>query len=74
MRMDHKKSSGNVFPDLDLPNSEQKLLKAELTMQVQKLIKERGFTQSKAAEFLGTTQAQVSNLMRRPPVSSRSAS
>ena len=69
MRMDHEKSSGNVFADLGLPNSEQELLKAELTVQVYKLIKERGLTQSKAAELLGTTQAQVSALMRCRPVS-----
>jgi len=51
MRMDHKKSSGNVFPDLDLPNSEQKLLKAELTMQVQKLIRSEGSLKAKPRSF-----------------------
>ena len=33
MRTHHKKSSGNVFADLGLPNSEQELLKAKLTVQ-----------------------------------------
>lgn len=69
MITDHETSSGNVFSDLGLPNSEQELLKAKLTVQIYKLIKERGFTQGKAAEFLGTTQAQVSALMRCRPVS-----
>ena len=60
------------FADLGLPNSEQELFKAKLTLQIYKLIKERELTQSKAAELLGTTQAQVSALMRpevtkRPP-------
>jgi predicted XRE-type DNA-binding protein len=62
-------SSGNVFADLGLPNSEQELLKAKLTVQIYKLIKEQNLTQSKAAELLGTTQAQVSALMRCRPVS-----
>ena len=65
----HERSSGNVFDDLGLPNSEQELLKAKLTVQIYKLIKEQNLTQTKAAELLGTTQAQVSALMRCRPVS-----
>jgi len=65
----HESSSGNVFADLGLPNSEQELLKAKLTVQIYKLIKGSGLTQGKAAELLGTTQAQVSALMRCRPVS-----
>ena len=69
MTTHHEESSGNVFADLGLPNSEQELLKAKLTVQIYKLIKQRELTQSKAAELLGTTQAQVSALMRCRPVS-----
>ena len=69
MKKDYEKSSGNVFADLGLPNSEQELLKAKLTVQIYQIIKHRGLTQSKAAELLGTTQAQVSALMRCRPVS-----
>ena len=68
-RLHHEKSSDNVFTDLGLPNSEQELLKARLTVQIYKLIKERELTQSNAAQLLGTTQAQVSALMRCRPVS-----
>lgn len=64
-----EKSSGNVFADLGLPNSEQELLKAKLSVQIYKLIKEQNLTQTKAADLLGTTQAQVSALMRCRPVS-----
>ena len=52
-----------------VPNSEQELLKAELTVQIFKLVSERKLTQSNATELLGTTQAQVSALMRCRPVS-----
>jgi predicted XRE-type DNA-binding protein len=69
MRRSHQRSSGNVFADLGLPDSEQELLKAKLTVQIYRLIRERGLTQSKAAGLLGTTQAQVSALMRCHPVS-----
>ena len=65
----HEESSGNVFTDLGLPNSEQELLKAKLTVQIYKLIKEQNLTQTKAAALLGTTQAQISALMRCRPVS-----
>ena len=65
----YEKSSGKVFADFGMPNSEQELLKAELTAQIFKLIRERKLTQSKAAELLRTTQAQVSALMRCRPVS-----
>ena len=63
------KSSDNVFADLGLPNSEQELFKAKLTVQIHKLIKECNLTQAKASELLGATQAQVSALMRCRPVS-----
>lgn len=69
MKKDYEESSGNVFADLGLPNSEQELLKAKLTIQIYRLIKERELTQSKASVLLGTTQAQVSALMRCRPVS-----
>jgi predicted XRE-type DNA-binding protein len=69
MKKDSEKSSGNVFADLGFPNSEQELVKAELTVQIYQLLKGRGLTQSEAAKLLGTTQAQVSTLMRCRPVS-----
>lgn len=69
MTKDHEKSSGNVFTDLGFANSEQELVKAKLTVQIYQLLKERGLTQGEAAKLLGTTQAQVSTLMRCRPVS-----
>lgn len=69
MAEDHEKSSGNVFADLGFPNSEQEMVKAKLTVQIYQLLKEREITQTEAAKLLGTTQAQVSTLMRCRPVS-----
>ncbi|MGL4488571.1 MAG: helix-turn-helix domain-containing protein [Rhizobiaceae bacterium] len=62
-------SSGNVFADLGLPNSGQELLKAELVLQVHRLLNERGLSQAEAAKLLRTTQPQVSALMTLKPVS-----
>lgn len=69
MQKDYEKGSENVFSDLGLPNPEQELLKAKLTVQILPLIKKRGLTQKEAAKLLGTTQPQISALMRCRPVS-----
>ena len=58
------KSSGNVFADLGLPQPEQELLKARLTLQIYRLIKERSLTQAEAGKILGIKQPHVSALMR----------
>jgi predicted XRE-type DNA-binding protein len=63
-----EQSSGNIFADLGLPNSSQDLLKAQLILQVHRLLKQRGMTQTDAAKLLRTTQPQVSALMGLKPV------
>ncbi len=62
-----EQSSGNVFAGLGLPNSGQELLKAELTLQVHRLLKQRGMTQAEAAKLLRATQPQISALMGLKP-------
>jgi predicted XRE-type DNA-binding protein len=59
-----EKSGGNVFADLGLPHPEQELLKAKLTLQIYRLIRERGLTQAEAGKILGIKQPHVSALMR----------
>jgi predicted XRE-type DNA-binding protein len=61
-----EKSSGNVFADLGLPHPEHELLKAKLTLQIYRLIKQRGVTQAEAGKILGIKQPHVSALMRNP--------
>lgn len=56
--------TGKVFADLGLPNSEQEMLRAQLTVQIYRLIKKRGLTQTQAAKVLGVKQPHVSLLMR----------
>jgi predicted XRE-type DNA-binding protein len=69
MTIEHEESSGNVFADLGFPHSERELVKAKLTVQIYRLLKDRGLTQAEAAKLLGTTQPQISALMRCRPAS-----
>jgi len=57
-------SSGNVFADLGLPNADQELMKARLTLQISRIIKDRGLTQTEAGKILGIPQPHVSALAR----------
>ena len=57
------KGSGNVFADLGLPDAEDLQTRAHLTHQIYNLIKERGISQTEAAELLGLKQPDVSALM-----------
>ena len=59
-----RSGSGNVFADLGLAHPEQELLKARLTLQIYRTIKERKLTQVQAGEILGIKQPHVSSLMR----------
>jgi predicted XRE-type DNA-binding protein len=59
-----KEGKGNIFADLGFANPEREELKARLTVQIYRLIKDRGLTQSQAGEVLGIKQPHVSSLMR----------
>ena len=59
-----ERGSGNVFADLDLPDAEAHLLKAELVTRIDKIIRQRGLKQVEAAKLLGLSQPDVSRLMR----------
>ncbi len=56
--------SVNIFADVGLPNPEQELLKAQLTLQIDGILKDSGMTQVEMARILGVQQPQVSLLMR----------
>ena len=59
-----EKSSGNVFADLGFPHPEQELLKARLTLEIYRIVRKRGLTQTEASKILGIKQPHVSALMR----------
>jgi predicted XRE-type DNA-binding protein len=59
-----ERGSGNIFADIGLPHPEQELLKARLTLEIYKIIRQRELTQAEAAKILGIKQPHVSLLMR----------
>ncbi len=61
---DIEKSSGNVFADLGLSDSEELLAKAKLALAIAKVIKARKLTQVEAARIMGVDQPKVSLLVR----------
>lgn len=63
-RLDYKTSSGNIFKDLDLPNSEERLAKAKLAAKIVDLTKHKGLTQKQIAVVLGIDQPKISDLYR----------
>jgi predicted XRE-type DNA-binding protein len=60
------RSSGNVFRDVGFgPEEAQHLLvRSELMLKIEKLLKERGLTQAAAARIMGVSQPRVSDLLR----------
>ena len=56
--------SDNVFADLDLPNPEERLIKAELAIRISNIICQKNLTQIETAEILSIDQPKVSALNR----------
>jgi predicted XRE-type DNA-binding protein len=56
-------SSGNIFADLGLENSDELLVKAELARKISKIITQQQLTQAEAAELLGVDQPKISALI-----------
>ena len=59
-------STGNVFRDVGFSKeeSEHLLVRADLLIQVQKVVASRGLKQAEAARVLQVTQPRVSDLLR----------
>ena len=66
MRMKVQQSTGNVFRDLGFgaKEAESLRLRAELMVEVRRLIEARKLTQRSAASLLGVTQPRISDLIR----------
>lgn len=55
--------SGNVFEDLGFPNAKVMKYKADLLIQISKIIKQRKWTQVRAAKELGIPQPKLSGIL-----------
>lgn len=62
-RLELQPSSGNVFKDLGLADAEEHLIKARLVAKIDRIIRERGWTQAAAALAMGVDQPKVSALL-----------
>jgi predicted XRE-type DNA-binding protein len=55
-------STGNVFADMGMADAETRLAKAELARAIRKVLEERGLDEASAAELLGISQPDISDL------------
>ena len=60
------KSSGNIFRDLGFPEGEAQnlLLRTDLMIKIEQLVKKSGLIQSEAAKLLGITQPRINDLLK----------
>lgn len=56
--------SGNIFGDLESPDAEELLAKADLVHAIQALLRQRDVSQRAAAGILGVAQPDLSKLLR----------
>ena len=61
----YETGSRNVFKDLGVPNAEAHLVKAQLVVKIDTLMKERGLKQIEAADLFGIKQPDVSKMCIR---------
>jgi len=66
MTLKIQRSSGNVFSDVGFgpEEAEHLRIRADLMIEVRRLIKARRLTQARAAKLFGVTQPRISNLVR----------
>src|SRR3954447_12832362 len=63
-KIEVEESGGNIFADLELPDADELLLKAQLVSELRRLAEELSLTQTAAARLTGVAQPDLSNLLR----------
>ncbi len=61
--------SGNVFADIGLPNPEEELAKADLTIEIARIIKMRQMTPAQVSKRLHIDEADALDLIKVLPTS-----
>lgn len=54
--------SDNIFSDLNIEQADLQKAKADLAIEIEKIIKNRKLTQAQAAKLIGAKQPDISNL------------
>lgn len=62
--MNIEQGSGNVYADLGIDDAEEMLVKAKLATKIGEIIRERNWTQQRAAEVLSMPQPKLSKMLR----------
>ena len=59
-----RRSAGNVYADLGLPDADKLKIKTGLVIEIRKAMRSLELTQQQAAERMGISQPKVSDMMR----------
>jgi predicted XRE-type DNA-binding protein len=59
-----EEGSGNVYADLGMADAGEMLIKCQLAMKIEEIIKSRRWTQQQAAEVMGVPQPKLSKMLR----------
>ncbi|HEX8830044.1 MAG TPA: helix-turn-helix transcriptional regulator [Longimicrobium sp.] len=62
--IEYEESSGNVFADLGLPNPEERMAKALLSIAIERAIEEKQLAPPAAAELLQCDEADLFRVIR----------
>ncbi len=62
--IEYEESSGNVFADLELPNPEELMAKALLSISIERAMEEKKLSNTAAAELMQCTEADLSRVLR----------
>jgi predicted XRE-type DNA-binding protein len=54
----------NVFKDIGIPNAEEHLIKAQLVLKIDTILKNRRLKQVEAADLFGIRQPDISKMLR----------
>ena len=57
-------STANIFADLGMPNAGEHLVKAQLVLKIDRIMKKRHLKQVEAARLFGIRQPDVSKMLR----------
>lgn len=59
-----KKSSGNLFQDMNLEGAENLKIRSQLMIEIRRYVESSGLTQVAAAKVLGTTQSRLNEVIK----------
>ena len=62
--IDMEYSSGNIFEDMDVPNAGNMKVRAELIIEIKRIMEKEGWNQTEAARHFGVTRTRLNDALR----------